>query len=49
VLDPVRSPAPVAGTPDAALSAKVAAQTNGERLQSTLFFDALRRLVPPAR
>ena len=34
---------------DATLSAKVAAQINGERLQSTLFFDALRRLVPPAR
>ena len=26
-----------------------AAQINGERLQSTLFFEALRRLVPPAR
>ena len=34
---------------DAALAAQVAAQINGERLQSTLFFEALRRLVPPAR
>jgi len=33
---------------DATLSADVAAQINGERLQSTLFFEALRRLVPPA-
>jgi len=32
---------------DAALAAEVAAQINGERLQSTLFFEALRRLVPP--
>jgi len=34
---------------DATLSANVAAQINGERLQSTLFFEALRRLVPVAR
>ncbi len=33
---------------DAALAATVAAQINSERLQSTLFFEALRRLVPPA-
>ncbi len=33
---------------DAALAARVAAQINGERLQSTLFFEALRRLVPAA-
>ena len=32
---------------DAARAADVAAQINGERLQSTLFFEALRRLVPP--
>ncbi len=31
---------------DPALAARVAAQTNGERLQSELFFEALRRLVP---
>jgi len=30
---------------DAALAARVAAQTQGERLQSTLFFEALRRTV----
>ena len=34
---------------DAALVARVAQQINGERLQSTLFFEALRRLVPAAR
>jgi ribulose-5-phosphate 4-epimerase/fuculose-1-phosphate aldolase len=34
---------------DAALAAQVGAQINGERLQSTLFFEALRRLVPTAR
>ena len=34
---------------DAALAAEVAAQINGERLQSTLFYEALRRLVPAAR
>ena len=33
---------------DAALAATVAAQINSERVQSTLFFEALRRLVPPA-
>jgi len=32
-----------------ALAADVGAQINGERLQSALFFEALRRLVPPAR
>jgi ribulose-5-phosphate 4-epimerase/fuculose-1-phosphate aldolase len=34
---------------DAALVARVAQQINGERLQSTLFFEALRRLVPAPR
>ncbi|MEO5763877.1 MAG: aldolase [Casimicrobiaceae bacterium] len=34
---------------DASLVAQVAAQINGERVQSTLFFEALRRLVPAAR
>jgi ribulose-5-phosphate 4-epimerase/fuculose-1-phosphate aldolase len=34
---------------DPALAAQVAAQTLGERLQSELFFAALRRLIPPAR
>ena len=34
---------------DPALAAEVAAQINGERLQSTLFFEALRRLLPPPR
>ena len=34
---------------DAALVSSVAEQINGERLQSTLFFEALRRLVPAAR
>jgi ribulose-5-phosphate 4-epimerase/fuculose-1-phosphate aldolase len=34
---------------DAALVARVAQQINGERLQSTLFFEALRRLLPRAR
>ena len=33
---------------DATLAGNVAAQINGERLQSTLFFEALRRLVPQA-
>jgi ribulose-5-phosphate 4-epimerase/fuculose-1-phosphate aldolase len=33
---------------DGALAARVAAQTQGERLQSELFFAALRRLLPPA-
>jgi ribulose-5-phosphate 4-epimerase/fuculose-1-phosphate aldolase len=31
---------------DAALAAHVASQVQGERLQSTLFFEALRRIVP---
>ena len=31
---------------DAALAAEVAAQINSERVQSSLFFEALRRLVP---
>ncbi len=31
---------------DPALAARVAAQANGERMQSTLFFEALRRLLP---
>ena len=31
---------------DPALAARVAAQTNGERMQSELFFESLRRLVP---
>ncbi len=31
---------------DPALAARVAAQTNGERTQSELFFESLRRLVP---
>jgi ribulose-5-phosphate 4-epimerase/fuculose-1-phosphate aldolase len=31
---------------DPALAARVAAQTNGERLQSELFFESLRRLLP---
>ncbi len=31
---------------DAALTARVADQINGERLQSELFFDSLRRLLP---
>ncbi len=31
---------------DGALAAHVAAQVQGERLQSTLFFEALRRIVP---
>ncbi|MET0329400.1 MAG: class II aldolase/adducin family protein, partial [Luteimonas sp.] len=30
----------------AALAAQVAAQTHGERLQSELFFEALRRTLP---
>ena len=34
---------------NAALVARVAEQINGERLQSTLFFEALRRLVPAVR
>ncbi len=39
------APAPV----DAALAARVAAQSNGERLQSTLYFEALRRTLPDPR
>jgi ribulose-5-phosphate 4-epimerase/fuculose-1-phosphate aldolase len=31
---------------DAALAARVAAQVQGEREQSDLFFEALRRLLP---
>ncbi|MEO8537022.1 MAG: aldolase [Betaproteobacteria bacterium] len=34
---------------DGAVAARVADEINGERLQSTLFFEALRRIVPPAR
>ena len=34
---------------DAALAAHVASQVQGERLQSTLFFEALRRIVPAPR
>lgn len=34
---------------DAGIAARVAAQTNGERMQSELFFAALRRALPPAR
>ncbi|MFY9510956.1 MAG: aldolase [Rubrivivax sp.] len=34
---------------DAALAAFVAEQIQGERLQSELFFSALRRLLPPTR
>jgi ribulose-5-phosphate 4-epimerase/fuculose-1-phosphate aldolase len=34
---------------DAGLAAHVAAQVQGERLQSTLFFEALRRIVPAPR
>jgi ribulose-5-phosphate 4-epimerase/fuculose-1-phosphate aldolase len=34
---------------DAALASRVAEQIQGERLQSELFFGALRRLVPPPR
>jgi ribulose-5-phosphate 4-epimerase/fuculose-1-phosphate aldolase len=34
---------------DAALAAQVAAQTLGERLQSTLFFESLRRRLPESR
>jgi len=35
---------------DAGLAARVAAQTRGEREQSDLFFESLRRLLPaPAR
>lgn len=30
---------------DAALAARVAAETNGERLQSELFFECLRRML----
>jgi hypothetical protein len=30
---------------DSALAARVAEQTNGERLQSELFFGSLRRLI----
>ena len=37
---------PLAPVP-AALAARVAAQTQGEREQSDLFFAALRRLLPP--
>ena len=33
---------------DASIAARVAAQTNGERMQSELFFEALRRALPPA-
>lgn len=33
---------------DAALAARVAEQAQGERLQSDLFFEALRRTLPPA-
>jgi ribulose-5-phosphate 4-epimerase/fuculose-1-phosphate aldolase len=33
----------------AALAARVAAQSHGERLQSELFFEALRRTLPPGR
>jgi ribulose-5-phosphate 4-epimerase/fuculose-1-phosphate aldolase len=40
-----RTLAPVAD----ALAARVAAQTRGERTQSTLFFEALRRTLPPPR
>ena len=32
---------------DAGIAARVAAQTNGERMQSELFFAALRRALPP--
>ena len=34
---------------DAALAAHVAAQIQGEREQSDLFFEALRRLLPAPR
>ncbi len=34
---------------DAALAARVAQQVQGEREQSTLLFEALRRIVPPPR
>jgi ribulose-5-phosphate 4-epimerase/fuculose-1-phosphate aldolase len=34
---------------DAALAEHVASQVQGERVQSTLFFDALRRIVPAPR
>ena len=34
---------------DAALAAHVAAQTQGERLQSTLLFELLRRRLPEPR
>ena len=34
---------------EAAVAARTASDINGERLQSTLFFEALRRLVPPPR
>ncbi len=40
-----RALAPVAD----AMAARVAAQTRGERAQSTLFFEALRRMLPPPR
>ena len=34
---------------DKALAARVAAQSNGERLQSELFFESLRRVLPGRR
>jgi ribulose-5-phosphate 4-epimerase/fuculose-1-phosphate aldolase len=34
---------------DEAVAAKVAAQSNGERLQSELFFESLRRMLPGRR
>jgi len=34
---------------DEALAARVAAQSNGERLQSELFFESLRRMLPGRR
>lgn len=34
---------------DKALAARVAAQSNGERLQSELFFESLRRMLPGRR
>ena len=38
---------PLAPVPDA-VARRVGEQTRGERLQSTLFFEALRRTLPPA-